>query len=64
VSAEMAARRTAAAAALGDFNSESSAFTDNPGTALEPAWSVWALRLAAELGSVLRQLDAETGGAQ
>jgi hypothetical protein len=50
MSAEMAARRTAAAAALADFRRESDAFGVD---------GALVYRLAAELGSVLDQLEAE-----
>jgi|HubBroStandDraft_6_1064221.scaffolds.fasta_scaffold3629240_1 hypothetical protein len=53
--AELAARRTAAAAALADFN--------NLRQDREPGGltiATWAARLAAELGSLLEQLGRET----
>ena len=46
VSAELEARRTAAAAALADYR------RDEAGTG-EPSWAMWAGRLAAALESVL-----------
>jgi hypothetical protein len=55
--AELAARKTAAAAAvLADFHRESDAYLDAGGSV--PDWSSYAFRLASELGSVLDQLAA------
>jgi hypothetical protein len=60
MSAELAARRTAAAAVLGDYQREVRTFvSDDTGTAPEPDAIAWAGRLAAELRSLLEQLDAE-----
>jgi hypothetical protein len=53
VSAELEARRTAAAAALADFRAAAL-------NGLRPGdFEQWALRLATELRSVLEQLDAD-----
>lgn len=50
MSAELAARRTAAAAVLGDFD----AIVSKPlPTWASPQWAYWAGRLASELRSVL-----------
>ncbi len=58
MSAEGAARRTAAAAALADFAEEMAA--EAAGERLSgTAWTGWAFRLAEELRSILEQLAAE-----
>jgi hypothetical protein len=59
VSAELSARRTAAAAVLADFRSEYGKFLADPVNLRAPDYPVWVLRLAAELGSVLQRLEAE-----
>jgi hypothetical protein len=60
VSAELAARRTAAAAALGDFRRAADKFIDDPTrTVPRPDYSMWAWRLSSELGSVLQRLEDE-----
>jgi hypothetical protein len=60
VSAELAARRTAAAAVLGDFRRAADKFTgDTTRTVPRPDYSMWAWRLSSELASVLRRLEAE-----
>jgi hypothetical protein len=53
VSAELAARRTAAGAALADFRREA---LDEGQT---PDYSAWAVRLATEVRSLLEQLECE-----
>jgi hypothetical protein len=56
------AARDAAAAVLADFRCEVDAFCDDDTcTAPEPEAIAWALRLAAELRSVLASLDAQDG---
>jgi hypothetical protein len=57
VSAELAARRTAAATVLGAFRSWERG--DMPLTGQAWDWRYWTLRLAAELRSLLGQLDPE-----
>ncbi len=60
MSAELAARRTAAAAVLADFRHESDACIDDPAlSTAQPDYTKWAYRLAAELASLLRRLDDE-----
>ena len=54
--AELAARRTAAAAALADYRRAE----EGPG---EPPWAMWAGRLAAALESVLTYVDDTATGA-
>jgi hypothetical protein len=61
VSAELAARRTAAAAVLGDFKRETDKYIDTNGTVPRPDMGMWAWRLAAELDSVLQRLEGEAG---
>jgi hypothetical protein len=64
VSAELAARRTAAAAVLADFKHAADAFIDDEtDTVPRPDYSAWAFRLAAELGSVLARLNVEDAAA-
>lgn len=64
MSAELAARRTAAAAVLGDFRRADAAFFGHsPRTAPKPNYSDWAARLATELASLLRRLDLEAAEA-
>lgn len=61
MSAELEARRTAAAAALGDFRREDDAFVaDDSYTLPVPDYARWASRLATELSNVLAQLADET----
>ncbi len=57
MSAELDARRVAAAAVLADFAAEADGQPSGPFGGTD--WPAWAYRLAAELGSVLGQLDAE-----
>jgi hypothetical protein len=57
VSAELAARRTAAAAALADFRAAEAAF--ERGLRNRPAYPAWALRLEQHLRYVLADLDAQ-----
>jgi len=60
VSAELAARRTAAAAVLADFKRATDAYLDDPVKAApRPDYSMWAWRLSSELRSVLQRLDDE-----
>lgn len=54
---ELAARVTSASAALADFRREDFDYTRGGGP--QPSWQGWALRLAAELKSLL----AAIGGA-
>ena len=61
MSAELAARRTAAAAALADFRREMDKYIDSKGAVPRPDMSTWAWRLSSELGSVLQRLDVEDG---
>lgn len=64
MSAELAARRTAAAAVLGDFRRAADEFIDdNTRTVPRPDYSMWAFRLASELMSVLQRLEVEAGEA-
>jgi hypothetical protein len=64
VTAELAARRTAAAAVLGDFRRADAAFFGSrPRTAPQPDYSDWGARLATELASLLRRLEAEAAEA-
>ena len=64
MSAELAARRTAAAAALGDFRRAADAFIDDPTrTVPRPDYSLWAFRLASELLSILQRLETEAAEA-
>jgi hypothetical protein len=58
VSAELAARRTAAAAVAADFTREADAYLDDDGR--RPDFDSWAWRLHTELRLVLDRLDAET----
>jgi hypothetical protein len=63
VSAELAARRTAAAAVLADFKSAADALIDDDTLTMpRQDYSMWAWRLASELGSVLDRLNAEAAG--
>jgi hypothetical protein len=57
VSAELAARRTAAAAVVADFKRETDAFIG--GSATMPDYSAWAWRLYTELRLVLDELANE-----
>lgn len=60
MSAELAARRTAAAAALADFRRAADEFTnDITRTVPQPRYADWAYRLAAALDSLLQRLEAE-----
>ena len=60
MSPELSARRTAAAAVLADFKRETGKYLDDPAKATpRPDYSMWAWRLASELGSVLQRLDDE-----
>ena len=61
MSAELAARRTAAAAVLADFGRYASGEVFSANGIAD--WQTAALRLAAELRSVLDQLGSETPGA-
>ena len=62
MSAELAARRTAAAAVLADFKRATDAYLDDPVKAApRPDYSMWAWRLSSELRSVLQRLDDEDG---
>lgn len=54
--ADLAARRTSAAAALADFRAAADRYLDQGGE--PPYWASWALRLASELGGILHALDA------
>lgn len=64
MSAELAPRRTAAVAVLPDFKREADKYLDDPArTVPRPDYSMWAFRLASELGSVLQRLEAEDAGA-
>jgi hypothetical protein len=63
VSAELSARRTAAAAALGDFKRETDKYIDTSGTVPRPDMGMWAWRLSSELASVLQRLEAEAAEA-
>lgn len=58
MSAELAARRTAAAAVAADFKRETDGYLDAGGP--RPDFDLWAWRLHTELGLVLDHLDAET----
>ena len=61
----MAARRTAAAAALADFRHETDKYIDDPTRAVpRPDYPMWAFRLASELLSVLQRLETEDAEAQ
>ncbi len=57
MSAELAARRTSAAAALADFRAAEAAYSR--GERLAPSYPAWALRLAAELRQVLDGVAAD-----
>jgi hypothetical protein len=57
VSAELAARRTMAAALAADFRGACMAYE---ASGPEPQWSIWAFRLSVDLESVLEQLERET----
>jgi hypothetical protein len=60
VSAELKARRTAAAAVLGDFRQATDKHIDDTTCSVpRPDYSMWAWRLASELGSVLQRLKVE-----
>jgi hypothetical protein len=59
VSAELAARRTAATAVAADFDREVDAYLDRPPGTAGPDYSRWAFRMRAELRSLLDQLAAE-----
>jgi hypothetical protein len=61
VSAELSARRTAAAAVLADFKRETDRYIDTNGTVPRPDMGMWAWRLSSELRSVLQRLDDEAG---
>lgn len=62
-SAELAARRTVAAAVLADFKRETDAYIDDPANSTpRPDYNAWAWRLASELRSVLQRLDDEGSG--
>ncbi len=58
MSAELAARHTAATAVLADFRREAIAGLDDEGQ--PPDYPVWAVRLATEVRSLVEQLDCET----
>jgi hypothetical protein len=65
VSAELAARRTAAAAVLADFRREADKYIGDPTrTVPRPDYSMWAYRLASELMSVLQRLETEDAEAE
>lgn len=51
VTAELAARRTAAAAVLGDFRHATNEYAT--GALVNPDWLAWAMRLSAELSGLL-----------
>jgi len=55
--AEAAARRTAAAAVVGDFHRAASGWIDIGGP--EPEWPSWAYRLASAVESLLALGDDE-----
>ena len=57
MSAELDARRTAAAAVAADFTRETDAYIDADGP--RPDFAAWAWRLLSELRLILAQLDAE-----
>ena len=63
MSAELAARRTAAAAVLADFKRETDKYIDTSGTVPRPDMGMWAWRLSSELASVLQRLEAEAAEA-
>jgi hypothetical protein len=64
VSAEVSARRTAAAAVLADFRRAADEYIDEAKrTVPRPDYSMWAWRLSSELTSVLQQLEAEASEA-
>ena len=58
MSAELDARRIAAAAVLGDFAAWAR------GETVPGAWQVWALRLATEVRSLLEHLDTDQDAGQ
>lgn len=60
MSAELAVRRTAAAAVVADFDREANAYI--AGTGEVPDWSAWAWRLRTELVLVLDRLADEQPG--
>ena len=59
MSAELAGRRTAAAAVLADFRQETDRYIDAAGAVPRPDMGMWAWRLSSELASVLQRLEAE-----
>ena len=60
MSAELAARRTAAAAVLGDFRRAVDEFIDDgTRTVPRPDYSMWAFRLASEVLSLLQRRETE-----
>lgn len=60
MSAELAARRTAAAAVLGDFRRAADEFIDDSTRKVpRPDYSLWAFRLASEVLSLLQRLETE-----
>jgi hypothetical protein len=64
VSAELAARCTAAAAVLADYGREVDEANETGHTELRLAWPVWAGRLASALRSLLEQLDTDPTSGQ
>ena len=62
MSAELAARRTAGAAVLGDFRHEYDRYLGDPVNAPCPDYPVWALRLSQHLRYVLDAPAAGDGG--
>lgn len=64
MSAELAARVTAARAVLADFKRETGRHLDDPArTVPRPDYGMWAWRLSSELGSLLARLDEESAAA-
>jgi hypothetical protein len=59
MSAELAARITAAAAVAADFDREVDAYLSRPPGTAAPDYSRWAFRMRAEVRSLLDQLARE-----
>ncbi len=64
MSAELAARRTAAEAVLADFRSEHDRFLADPVHLRAPDYPVWIMRLARHLRYVLDELGDEAAAAR
>lgn len=64
VTAELQARRTAAAAVAADFDREIDAYLDRPAGTAGPDYSTWAVRMRAELRSLLEDEKPDPAAGQ